>query len=145
MLEILNKILPSNADESCLYVDNQLDMLDEADQNRVSFNAQFKKTMHQRIRPVIERLIEELADMGHWVDVHTLSNEKYLMYIHQCYTFSWKNGGRCELAIVANYDYKQVFIILEQYNGICCQQRFQPSDLDCYSLYKWLTTAFTTR
>ena len=86
----------------------------EYEEKRLVFNAQFRRMMFRTIRPVIQDVLDRAAKGGHWIEIHTLMDERYLLYLHQCYSIHWRTGGRADLAVVANFDYQKIVFIVEQ-------------------------------
>ena len=140
MPKTFDKRLADYADSLNKLIEDHEELLIEYEEKRVIFNAQFKKTMQRKIRPVVHRLLDEAAEAGHWVEIHTYSTEKYLAYVHQCYTFNWKTGGRTTLCVVANYDYQKVFFVIEQ-GETALQQAIAMPALRPGALYSWLKSA----
>jgi hypothetical protein len=143
MATMLDKRLASFADQLKDIMEPHETMNQESEEQRVVFNAQFKKIMFADIRPVIQGLLDSAARQGHWIEIHTLMDERFRLYVHQCYTIYWKNGGKADLAVIANYDCKKIFLIVEQ-GGKSSQLEAAPHEIHQKALANWFLYLFPT-
>lgn len=143
MPKIFDKRLADYAESLNKLIEDHEDLLNEYEEKRIIFNASFKKIMQRKIKPVIHRLLDEASKNGHWVEIHTYSTEKYLAYVHQCYTFNWKVGGCTTLCVVANYDYQKIFFVVEK-AGISIQQALPLDNMETKLLYSWIKKALSS-
>jgi hypothetical protein len=143
MATMFDKRLASFADQLYDVMKPHEAMSHQSDERSIVFNAQFKKIMFTDIRPVIQGLLDSAARQGHWIEIHTLMDERFQLYVHQCYTIYWKKGGKADLAVIANYDCHKIFLIVEQ-GGKSFQLEAAPREVHQKALADWLLSLFPT-
>ena len=116
-------------------------LLEEYETNRAEFNCAFKKVMFHKIRPVMQYILDLVSDHGHWIEIHTLSDERWRAYVHQCYTIHWTSGKKTDIAVVANYDYRKVFFYVEQ-DGVVNQLDLSMHLIFPDALSEWFSDLF---
>lgn len=113
MAKVFDIRLEPYADQLTAIIGGHTALQQEYEEDRRVFNAHFRKVMTTQISPHILDLLTMASRRGHMVEVHSLMDERYRVYVHQCYSIHGVAGGKADIAIVANYDYKKIFVILE--------------------------------
>jgi hypothetical protein len=143
MAKVFDIRLAPYAEQLTAIIGGHAALQEEYEHNRRIFNAHFRKVLQNQIRPVIDGILDEAARKGHWVEVHTLMDERYRVYLHQCYSIYPKGGVRGDIAIVANYDYKKIFFIVE-IGGKTTQMDLQMHRVTKDAVADWLMANFPT-
>ena len=143
MAKVFDIRLAPYADQLTAIIGGHADLQQEYEDKRRIFNAQFRKIMFMQIRPVVQDLLDLAARKGHWVEIHTLMDERYRVHLHQCYSIHWRTGGKADLAVVGNYDYKKVFFIVEQ-DGQIHQLDLALEQIHQEALAAWFSSIFPT-
>jgi len=144
MARIFDARLADYADDLRNIIGTHEELLREYEEKRLIFNAQYKKVLQKKIKPVVHQLMETANNHGHWFDTDIRSDEQYRDYVHQTYTITWKCGGTCTLSIVAKHDYNKVFFIVSEYPDRTTQQGLELDMVDPEQISKWLMAALPT-
>lgn len=115
----------------------------ELEEARRVFNTQFRKAMFMHIRPGIQDLLDLSARRGHWIEIHALMDPRYQVHLHQCYSIHFRRGTRADIAVVGNFDYRKVFVVVE-YAGKTHQLDLEIGQIHQEPLVEWLMTLFPT-
>jgi hypothetical protein len=113
MAKVFDIRLAPYADQLTAIIGGHAALQQEYEENRRIFNAHFRKVMAIELRPLMEDIMAMYARHGYWVEIHSLMDERYRVYVHQCYSIHATKSGKVDIAVVANYDYKKIFVILE--------------------------------
>lgn len=143
MKKPMDERLAPYAEQLRQIVSTHTELAREIEESRAIFNADFKKVMQQRIRPAVQELLDTATAKGHWVDIHATCERRFLAFVHQCYTIHWTTGGTSILSVVANYDYRKVFFIVEHAQSTA-QNAIPMEQIREDSLSQWLYSAFPT-
>lgn len=143
MAKVFDIRLAPYAEQLTAIIGGHAALQEEYEHNRRIFNCHFRKVLQNQIRPVIQGMLDEAARKGHWVEVHTLMDQRYLAYLHQCYSVFPKGGARADIAVVANYDYKKIFFIVEM-AGKTTQMDLPMHQITKEVIAEWLMSIFPT-
>ena len=114
MARVFDIRLQPYADQLTAIIGGHSKLQQEFEAARRVFNTQFRKAMFMTIRPCVQELLDVAACRGHWVEIHALMDPRYVVHLHQCYSIYFLGGVKADIAVVANFDYKKVFVIVEQ-------------------------------
>lgn len=141
MAKVFDIRLRPYADELKAIIGGHEALQQEFEEARRVFNTQFRKAMFMHIRPGIQDILDLAANRGHWVEIHALMDQRYLVHLHQCYSIHFRKDSRADIAVVGNFDYRKVFVIVE-YAGKTHQLELQVEQINQQALTKWLIALF---